>query len=142
MSVNKATILGNLGNDLQIKTFDNGGKVAQFAVATTVRGFTTKDGRQVPERTEWHNIVVHGKLAEVVEKYLFKGSKIYLEGELRTRNYTDQNNVTRYITEIHVTTIEMLTPKAGNQTTQQTQQQPEQTNYSQSTGNDEDDLPF
>ena len=104
MSVNKATILGNLGNDPQIKTFDNGGKVAQFAVATTVRGFTTKDGRQVPERTEWHNIVVHGKLAEVVEKYLFKGSKIYLEGELRTRNYTDQQNVTRYITEIHATT--------------------------------------
>lgn len=142
MSVNKATILGNLGNDPQIKIFDNGGKVAQFAVATTVRGFTTKDGRQVPERTEWHNIVIHGKLAEVAEKYLFKGSKIYLEGELRTRNYTDQNNVTRYITEIHVTTFEMLTPKAGNQTTQQTQQQPEQTNYSQSNGNDEDDLPF
>lgn len=142
MSVNKATILGNLGNDPQIKTFDNGGKVAQFAVATTIRGFTTKDGRQVPERTEWHNIVVHGKLAEVVEKYLFKGSKIYLEGELRTRNYTDQQNVTRYITEIHATTFEMLTPKAaGNQTQQQAQ--PEQTNYSQpQANNDEDDLPF
>lgn len=73
---------------------------------------------------------------------MIKGSKIYLEGELRTRNYTDQQNVTRYITEIHATTFEMLTPKAaGNQTQQQAQ--PEQTNYSQpQANNDEDDLPF
>lgn len=119
MSVNKATILGHLGNDPQIKTFDNGGTVAQFTVATTTRGFTTQNGTQVPERTEWHNIIVRNKLAEVAGKYLRKGSKIYLEGEIRTRSYTDQNQQTRYITEIHVSTFEMLSPNPNAQPQQQ-----------------------
>lgn len=148
MSVNKATILGHLGNDPQVKTFDNGGTVAQFTVATTTRGFTTQSGTQVPERTEWHNIVVRNKLAEVAGKYLRKGSKIYLEGEIRTRSYTDQNQQNRYITEIHVSTFEMLSPNP-NATAQQPQgsavdeyEKNKAAANAANTNPDDDDLPF
>lgn len=133
MSVNKATILGNLVGDPVLKAFDNGGKIATFAVATNERAFKTSNGVEVPERTEYHNIVVRNKLAEVAEKYLKKGNKIYLEGMLRTRNYQDAEGKTRYITEIHASTFEMLTPR--NAETQQTP--PPVENHS-----DDDDLPF
>lgn len=133
MSVNKATILGNLVGDPVLKAFDNGGKIATFSVATNERAFKTSQGVEVPERSEYHNIVVKNKLAEVAEKYLKKGNKIYLEGMLRTRNYQDAEGKTRYITEIHASTFEMLTPR--NAETQQTP--PPVENHS-----DDDDLPF
>lgn len=133
MSVNKATILGNLVGDPVLKAFDNGGKIATFSVATNERAFKTSQGVEVPERSEFHNIVVKNKLAEVAEKYLKKGNKIYLEGMLRTRNYQDAEGKTRYITEIHASTFEMLTPR--NADTQQTP--PPVENHS-----DDDDLPF
>lgn len=156
MSVNKAIILGHLGADPTIKRFPDNGVIGNFTVATTVRGFTTTTGRQVPERTEWHNIVVRGRMAEVAGQYLHKGSKIYLEGEIRTRQWTDDNGQTRYVTEIHASTFEMLTPK---QETQQQNYQPQQPTYQgqpsnppqgqnnyQSNDNlshdDHDDLPF
>lgn len=118
MSVNKVTLLGNTGKDPDFKTFDNGGCVAQFTLATTKRAFTTKDGRQIPERTEWHNIVLQNGLAKVAQQYVHKGDKLYIEGELRTRSYDDANGVKRYITEIVVTDMEMLTPKATGAGTQ------------------------
>lgn len=115
MSVNKVMLLGNICQDPAIKTFENGGKIAQFSLATNKRGYKTKDGRDIPERTEFHNIVINASgLAEVAEKYLHKGDKIYLEGELRTRQY-ESNGVKHYITEIYVATMEMLTPKASGQ---------------------------
>ena len=113
MSVNKVTLLGNLCHDPSVKTFESGQKVAQFSLATNKKGYTLQNGTTVPEQTEFHNIVVWGKLAEVAEKYLKKGDKLYLEGELRTRSYDDKNGgAKRYITEIYVSTFEMLTPKA------------------------------
>ena len=118
MSVNKVTLLGNTGKDPDFKTFDNGGCVAQFTLATTKRAFTTKDGRQIPERTEWHNIVLQNGLAKVAQQYVHKGDKLYIEGELRTRSYDDANGVKRYITEIVATDMEMLTPKATGAGTQ------------------------
>ena len=139
MSVNKVTLLGNICHDPQIKSFDNGGKVAQFSLATNKRAFKTKDGREVPERTEFHNVVINQKgLAEVAEKYLHKGDKLYLEGELRTRQYEDNAGAKHYITEIYVATMEMLTPKAGAGQQGATQQAP----AAAPTPEPEDDLPF
>lgn len=137
MSVNKVTLLGNTGKDPDFKTFDNGGCVAQFTLATTKRAFTTKDGRQIPERTEWHNIVLQDGLAIVAQQYVHKGDKLYIEGELRTRSYDDANGVKRYITEIVATDMEMLTPKATGAGTQAPPPAPDAPAPSET-----DDLPF
>lgn len=147
MSVNKVILLGNLGDDPRTKVFDNGGKIAQFSLATSTKAFTTKDGRTVPERTEWHNILINGKLADIAEKYLVKGSKIYAEGEIRSRSYDDAQGVKRYITEIYVSNFEMLTPKPSGQTAQSSQSAVdnyEQRQNNNKANNDEqpDDLPF
>lgn len=119
MSVNKVILMGNVGKDPQITQFENGGVVAQFTLATTKKGFTTKNGNQIPERTEWHNIVLPNGLAKVAEQYVKKGDKLYIEGELRTRSYEDNNGVKRYITEVYATNMEMLNPKKEGQTTSQ-----------------------
>jgi single-strand DNA-binding protein len=138
MSVNKVTLLGNTGKDPDFKTFENGGCVAQFTLATTKRAFTTKDGRQIPERTEWHNIVLQNGLAKVAQQYVHKGDKLYIEGELRTRSYDDANGVKRYITEIVATDMEMLTPKATGAGTQA----PPPPAPDAPAPNETDDLPF
>ena len=138
MSVNKVTLLGNTGKDPDFKTFDNGGCVAQFTLATTKRAFTTKDGRQIPKRTEWHNIVLQNGLAKVAQQYVHKGDKLYIEGELRTRSYDDANGVKRYITEIVATDMEMLTPKATGAGTQA----PPPPAPDAPAPNETDDLPF
>lgn len=119
MSVNKVILMGHTGKDPVVKTFDNGGVVAQFPLATTKRGFTTKDGREIPERTEWHNIVLSNDLAKIAGQYVKKGDKLYIEGELRIRSYEDNNGVKRYITEVYGFNMEMLSPKKDGQTTQQ-----------------------
>ena len=118
MSVNKVTLLGHTGKAPDFKEFDNGGCVATFSLATTKRGFTTRDGKQILERTEWHNIVLQNGLAKVANQYVKKGDKLYIEGELRTRSYDDAQGVRRYITEIVATDIEMLTPKTTGAGTQ------------------------
>lgn len=115
MSINKVTLLGHVGKDPDVKKFDNGGIVAQFPLATTDRAFTTKDGKQVPERTEWHNVVLQNGLAKVAEQYVKKGDKLYIEGKLKTRSYEDGNGVKHFITEVYVTEMEMLTPRKDGQ---------------------------
>ena len=114
MSLNRVTLLGNVGKDPDVRRLENNACVAQFSLATTKKGYTAKDGQQVPERTEWHSLVAWNKLAEVIEKFVKKGDKLYVEGELRYRNYEDQNGVKRYITEIYVESMEMLTPKGDS----------------------------
>lgn len=114
MSLNRVTLLGNVGKDPDVRRLENNACVAQFSLATTKKGYTTKDGQQVPERTEWHSLVAWNKLAEVIEKFVKKGDKLYVEGELRYRSYEDQNGVKRYITEIYVENMEMLTPKGDS----------------------------
>lgn len=111
MSVNKVILLGNVGKDPDFTTFDNGGCVAQFPFATTDRAYKKQDGTEVPERTEWHNVVASNNTAKVVNQYVKKGDKLYIEGRLRTRSWAAQDGTTRYTTEILVTTMEMLTPK-------------------------------
>lgn len=107
--MNKAILKGNVGQDPKITTFAEGGKVAQFTLATTERGFTTKDGKEIEARTDWHNIVVKKSgLAEVVEQYVKKGSPLLIVGKIQTRDYQDNAGQTRYITEIVVDELELL----------------------------------
>ncbi len=108
MSVNRVILVGNVGQDPRVKYFDTGSAVATFPLATTDRGYTLANGTQIPERTEWHNIVASNRLAEIVDKYVHKGDKLYLEGKIRTRSYSDQSGAMRYITEIYVDNMEML----------------------------------
>ena len=126
MSVNKAILVGYVGNNPELKRFDNGGAITSFSLATSERGYKLQNGTDVPERTDWHNISVRGKLAEVIEKYVFKGSHLYVEGKIRTRSY-EVNNEKRYITEIHADTIDFLSKKeegqGANNSTANTQQQ-------------------
>lgn len=111
MSINKVTLIGNVGKDPDVRYLDNHVCVANLTLATTERGYTAQNGTQVPDRTEWHNLVFWRGLAEAVEKYVHKGDKLYVEGSLRTRNYDDQNGVRRYVTEIFVDTMEMLSSR-------------------------------
>lgn len=113
MSVNKVILIGRLGKDPDVRYLDSGVAVAQFSIATTERGYTAKNGQQVPERTEWHNLVLWRGLAETAEKYLHKGDNIYVEGKLRSRSYEDQQGVKRTIVEVYVDYMEMLTPKSA-----------------------------
>jgi single-strand DNA-binding protein len=109
-SVNKVIIIGNLGRDPEVRALQNGNKVANLNVATTDSWFN-KDSGTREERTEWHRIVIYGKVAEVAEKYLKKGSSAYFEGRLQTRKWTDKDNQERYTTEIVVDNMTMLGSK-------------------------------
>ena len=104
-------LIGNLGKDPEVKVFQDGNKVASFSLATTEKGFKTKSGIDVPEKTQWHNIVVKGSLAEVAEKYVHKGDKLCIEGKLEYRSYGEES-AKKYITEIIATNMEMLTAKS------------------------------
>lgn len=111
MSVNKVILIGNVGKDPEVRYLDTGIAVATFSLATSDRAYTLANGTQVPERTEWHNLVLWRGLAETAEKYVHKGDKLYIEGKIRTRSYDDQAGVKRYVTEIFVDNMEMLTPR-------------------------------
>ena len=101
-SVNKAILVGNLGKDPEVKSFQNGGKVASFSLATSERWKDKSTGEQ-KERTEWHNVTLSGEgLVGVAERYLKKGSKVYIEGSLRTRKWQDRDGQDRYTTEVVV----------------------------------------
>ncbi len=140
MSLNKVQLIGNVGKDPDVRYLDSGVAVATFPLATTDRAYTLANGTQVPERTEWHNIVLWRGLAETAEKYIHKGDKLYIEGKIRSRSYDDQNGVKRYVVEIFADNMEMLTPRQ----VQQAQPAPVQhQTASQATATDaSDDLPF
>lgn len=115
MSVNKVILVGNVGKDPDVRYFDNDQAVANFTLATTDRAFKTRDGQEIPERTEWHNIVAWRGLAKISESYIKKGTQIYVEGKLKTRSYDDPNGVKKYITEIYADTIQLLGRKPGSE---------------------------
>ncbi|MBQ0007478.1 MAG: single-stranded DNA-binding protein [bacterium] len=132
MSVNKVILIGNVGKDPDVRYLENDVRVANFPLATTERGYTMSNGTQVPDRTEWHSIVVWRNLAEIAEKYIHKSTKLYVEGKLKTRIYDDKTGVRRYITEIYADNIQILSPvqqyqqPAQQQQFQQPATQPEQ----------------
>jgi single-strand DNA-binding protein len=106
MSVNKAFILGRVGKDPQVSHINDTKKVS-FSMATTDRGYTKQDGKVIPDRTEWHNIVAWRGLAEVCEKYVHKGDMLYIEGKITNRSW-EKDGQMHYITEIVAEVVELL----------------------------------
>ncbi|CAN7593278.1 single-stranded DNA-binding protein [Pseudorhodoferax sp. LjRoot39] len=106
-SVNKVIIVGNLGRDPETRTFPSGGQVCNVRIATTDR-WKDKQSGDVQERTEWHNVTFHDRLAEIADQYLRKGSQVYVEGSLRTRKWQDKDGQDRYTTEIRADHMQML----------------------------------
>ena len=128
--VNKAIIVGRLGQDPSIRYMPNGNAVANFTVATSEQWKDQQGQKQ--EKTEWHRITIYGKLAEIADEYLHKGSNVYLEGRLQTREWTDQQQVKRYTTEIIANEMQMLDgapQQQGQQQSQPVQQQRQQPVY-------------
>lgn len=122
-SLNKVLLIGRLGIDPELRYTQSGEPVANFRMATD-ESYRGADGNMV-ERTEWHRIVVWGKLAEPVSNYLHKGSMCYVEGSLQTRSWEDQGGVTKYTTEIKAQRVQFLDPKSASDTQGQTQAQPQ-----------------
>ena len=116
MSVNKVILVGRVGGDANIRTVGDQ-KVASFNLATSEK-YKGKDGNVV-EQTEWHSITIWGKLAEVVEKYVTKGSQLYIEGKLKTEKYTDSTGADKYVTRIIANTMQLLGGKSEGQPAQQ-----------------------
>ena len=115
MAVNKVILLGYVGKDPEVRYLAQNQPVASFTLATTEHGYTNSNGVQIPERTEWHNVVMWGRNAEVAERFIRKGTQLYLEGRLRTRTWEDRNQIKRYTTEIYVDEFELLgRPKADS----------------------------
>ena len=104
-------LIGNVGQDTQVKYLDQGVCVAQVRLATTERGYTLQNGTQVPDRTEWHTCIFWRKLGETVERYVHKGDKLYVEGKIQSRDWTDRSGITRKTFEIMVDNMELLSPK-------------------------------
>ncbi|HFV9292207.1 single-stranded DNA-binding protein [Serratia fonticola] len=158
--INKVILVGNLGQDPEVRYMTNGGAVATLSLATS-ESWRDKTSGEQKERTEWHRVVIFGKLAEVAGEYLRKGSQIYIEGQLRTRKWQDQSGQDRYTTEVNVGqsgTMQMLGGRpqnssgTGTNTAQGGWGQPQQPAHSgqppqQSAGNEppmdfDDDIPF
>ena len=141
--VNKVLLIGNLGKDPEIITFDNGVKKASFSLATS-ESYKNKEGNRV-DQTEWHNIVMWRWLAEIAEKYLHKGDQVFIEGKIRTRSY-EVDGVKKYITEIVADNMTMLGKRGDSQGTAPQQEaattaEPK-TEEADTIVPPEDDLPF
>ena len=111
-SVNKVIIIGNLGRDPEMRTFPSGDRVANVTIATTDT-WKDKNTGEKKEATEWHRVMFTGRLAEIVEQYLKKGSQVYVEGSLRTRKWTDKDGIEKYSTEIRADEMKMLGSRQG-----------------------------
>ncbi len=104
-------LIGNVGKEPDIRYISEGVATAKLSLATNTPGYTLPNGTQVPERTEWHAILLWRQLAEFVERYVHTGDKLYVEGQIRTRSYTDKQGHMRYVTEIWAEKLELLTSK-------------------------------
>ena len=151
MSVNKVILIGTVRKDPDVRYLENNVCVANFTLTTTERGYTTQSGIQIPDKTEWHNIVVWRGLAEIAEKYVRKGTQLYIEGKIRTRSWEDQNKIRRYTTEIYVDNMELLGRRDGQSSPSyapvmsQSQNNPSPANTSYNSpieNSSDDDLPF
>lgn len=120
--VNRVILIGTLGQDPESKSFANGGSVCNFSIAIS-ESWKDKNTGEQKQNTEWVRIVANGKVGEICQQYLKKGSKVYLEGALKTRQWQDQNGQDRYVTEVRISEMQMLDSKP-----QQQQAQPQQTN--------------
>ena len=139
MSVNKVILLGHLGKDPESKVLESGRRVTTFSLATTERAYKTASGTEIPERTEWHNVVAWNAAAEIAANYLKKGSKVYIEGKLKNRSYTDNTGAKRYVTEVFVDQLELIDSRKPTDPATTADPMPESNN---SNSQNEDDLPF
>ncbi|MDR0395211.1 MAG: single-stranded DNA-binding protein [Tannerella sp.] len=119
MSLNKVILIGNVGKDPDVRYFDNGNAVAKFTLATSERGYKLANGTEVPERTEWHNIVATRDHAQFAEKHIKKGSLLYVEGKIRSRSYDDKDGNKRYMTEIYADRLDFYWIGGGNRKEQE-----------------------
>jgi single-strand DNA-binding protein len=146
--INKVILVGHVGADPEIVTFESGNKTAKLRLATTSRTYN-KETKETTEHTEWHSVALWGPIADVADKYVKKGSQLYIEGSLRTREYTDRDGKKRYTTEIVGNTLKLLGGRPsepahnGAGTTYQPEPQPApEMPTPQPIGDDIDDLPF
>ncbi len=121
--MNKIMLIGNVGKEPVVRYYDHDQAVATFSLATTERGYTLPNGTQVPDRTDWHNIVLYRGLAKIVEKYVHKGDKIYVEGRIHYRMYDDPKGMRRYVTEVYADNMELLSPKPVRNSVQEQETQ-------------------
>ena len=143
--MNKVMLIGNVGKDPDVHYYDADQAVAQVSLATTERGYTLENGRQVPDHTDWHNLVFFRALAKYVEKYVRKGDKLYVEGKVRYRTYDDKQGKRRYVTEIYVDNMEMLVSKFAASRTNEASNAPTAAKAEAQTSQEEkeqDSLPF
>lgn len=145
-TLNKVMLIGHLGDEVKMHYFEGGGCIGRFPLATN-ETYTSKQTNERVTNTEWHNIVVRNKAAEICEKYLSKGDKVYIEGRLKTRKWQDESGNERYSTEIQCTDFTFLTTKKesdGNASNAPTTAKPvtKQQDAPEPVGEEEDDLPF
>ncbi len=137
--MNKVMLIGNVGIDPDVRYYDQDQAVAQVRLATTERGYTLQNGTQVPDHTDWHTIIFYRSLAKVVEKYVHKGDKLYVEGRIRYRAYDDKKGQRRFVTEIYADNMELLSPKKPEQNTQSA---PTMASEPAASSEQENDMPF
>lgn len=144
--MNKVMLIGNVGKEPDVKYYDADQAVAQFPLATTERGYVLQNGTRVPDRTDWHNIVMWGNLAKIAEKYVHKGDKLYIEGRIRYRYYDDKKGQRRFVTEIYADNMELLTSRQAQQqqsaVAEAEQPKPAPASASINKNNNDDTLPF
>ncbi len=141
-SVNKVILVGNLGRDPEVRHLENGAVVSNFSLATS-ESYKDRNSGELVTNTDWHNIVLWRGLAEIAEKYLKKGDKVYIEGKIRSRSYQDQEGVTKYITEIVGDNLVMMGKPEGGSGSPQSSPSTSDTKVNEFTGEtEEDDLPF
>ena len=146
-TLNKVMLIGHLGDDVKMHYFEGGNSIGRFPLATN-ETYTNKQTNEKVTNTDWHNIVVRNKAAEVCEKYLKKGDKVYVEGRLKNRSWQGEDGQTRYSTEVHVTDFTFLTSREGQSTTAATSSatsaasQPSSYSPPAQNSPDDDDLPF
>ena len=141
-SLNKVMLIGNLGDVVKLHRFEDGGCIGRFPIATN-ENYTNKVTGEKVSNTEWHNVVVRNKAAEICEKYLNKGDKIYVEGKIKTRKWQSEDGVQRYSTEIHVNEFNFLSNKTeGNSMNPPSSEVPPSFNESTPSDDQVDDLPF
>lgn len=109
--MNKVMLIGNVGLEPEVRYVDAGVAVARIRLATTEKGYTLQNGTQVPDRTDWHTVILWRRLAEIVEQYVHKGDKLYIEGRLRYTSYDNKQGQKQFVTEVWADNMEMLTPR-------------------------------
>lgn len=140
-SLNKVMLIGNLGDEVKMHHFDGGGCIGRFPIATN-ESYTNKATGEKVSNTQWHNLVVKNKAAEVCEKYLKKGDKIYVEGKIKTRKWQSEDGIQRYSTEIHVAEFNFLSTKSDSNSDSSLKNDKDHQSESVNEDNQADDLPF